>query len=163
MCCKIVIHQLIIEDLFSNICPSLYNFQISLRRNLSNPLNWERKQSQTMAADSGWLHQRPPQTIQYQYCITMVGLTNHNNAHILLQLDITDFIQHFIWLYQDSKELRQRLSAQKSNMHILKNKLIFHGFRFKVSDIRVHIRGLLYTRINVLSSGIEPSRLLLPS
>lgn len=37
-----------------------------------------------------------------------------------LQLDITHFAPHFIWLYQDSKEPRQYLSARESIMQINK-------------------------------------------
>lgn len=89
-----------------------------------NHLNSGRKQSQTFAANSGWLHQRPPQTIQSQYHITMLGPTNNNAAYFLFQ-QVSSARYHplystFIWLYQDSKEPRQYLSARKSIMQINK-------------------------------------------
>lgn len=52
----------------------------------------------------------------------MLGPTNNNTAYFLfqhdVQLDITHFTLQFIWLYQDSKELRQYLSAHKSIMQM---------------------------------------------
>lgn len=150
---------IIIEDLFPNAFLYLCNFQIqSLNR-----LNWGRNQSQICEADSGWLHQRPPQTIQSQYCITMLRPTNNNSAYFLFQqvlwLDITHFTLHFIWLYHDGKELRQYLSAQKSITQMNKNKLIFCGFKFKVSGFWV--QGLFYMRNRVVVSWFEPPCLLL--
>lgn len=78
---QIVIHPFITEDSISYVLLYLYNFQIWVKTHLLNQLNWEWNQSQACAAQSGWLNQRPPQTIQSQYCITMFGPTNNNGTY----------------------------------------------------------------------------------
>lgn len=117
------------------------------------------KQSQTCIAHSGWLHQRPPQTIQSQYCITMVGLTNNNSAYFLFQqglrLDITHFTPHFIWLYQDSKEQRQYLSAQISIMQINKTNSSSRASNSRFQTLKYTLRDYSIWGIMLLSSWLS--------